>query len=192
MTVRMKNIFLIVAVGALALFSGCASTCTRQEPRTVYLTDSCGFDPSKLVESLLDFKGTRVQAVAGQWKDNVFSASSVMKGDGEKFTAVFSAPQMRLLTITVSRPCKLEWKKAAVLPDALHPEYALVDIAFAVLDADTLKKSLGDGFSVEDDGRTRRISRNGRILAVFERLEDGEFKYSNPVRGYSYTIKDLS
>lgn len=157
----------------------------------MYLSDSVGFNPAPLVESLLDVKGTRVQAVAGEWNNNVFSASCVMKGDGETFTVIFSAPQMRLVTVTLSRPHKLEWKKAPQVPDALQPEYAITDIAFAVLDTAKLKSALGEDFFVEDDGRMRRISRNGQTLATFERLENGEAKYTNPVRGYSYTIKDL-
>lgn len=157
----------------------------------MYLADSVGFNPSSLIESLLDVKGTKVQALAGEWKGNVFSASCVIKGDGESFTVVFSAPQMRLVTVTLTRPHALSWKKAPQVPEALQPEYAITDIAFAILETEKLKASLGEGFIVDDDGKTRRISANGRVLAVLERLGGGEFKYTNPVRGYSYTIKDL-
>jgi hypothetical protein len=139
----------------------------------------------------LDVKGTKVQALSGEWKGNVFSASCVIKGDGESFTVVFSAPQMRLVTVTLTRPHALSWKKAPQVPEALQPEYAITDIAFAILETEKLKASLGEEFIVDDDGKTRRISANGRVLAVLERLGGGEFKYTNPVRGYSYTIKDL-
>ena len=157
----------------------------------MYLADSVGFNPSSLIESLLDVKGTKVQALSGEWKGNVFSASCVIKGDGESFTVVFSAPQMRLVTVTLTRPHALSWKKAPQVPEALQPEYAITDIAFAILETEKLKTSLGEEFIVDDDGKTRRISANGRVLAVLERLGGGEFKYTNPVRGYSYTIKDL-
>jgi hypothetical protein len=189
--VHLKNTFLFVAIAVAVFSSGCASTYSRQKPCDVYLADSVGFNPAPLIESLLKVKGTRLQALAGQWNDNVFSASCVTKGDGETFTAIFSSPQMRLVTITLSHPHKLTWKKAPQVPNALQPEYAITDLAFAILDVSSLRASLGKEFLVEDDGKTRRISAKGKTLALLERLGDGECKYSNPIRGYSYTIRDL-
>jgi hypothetical protein len=189
--VHLKNIFFFIAFVAIVFCSGCSSTHSRQEPHNVYLSDAVGFNPAPLIESLLDVKATHVQALTGEWKGNVFSASCVIKGDGETFTAIFSAPQMRLVTITLSRPHALTWKKAPHVPNALQPEYAITDIAFAMLETDKLKSALGEGFLVEDDGRRRCVSVNGNNLAILERLDDGEYKYTNPIRGYSYTIKDL-
>ena len=87
----MKAGYLILVA---ALLAGCSTTLVRETPERVRVADGVQLETTPLVEALLGFKGTRVQAANGAWKDQVFSAQCVLKGDGEKLTAVFLAPQL--------------------------------------------------------------------------------------------------
>ena len=184
--------FLLSAITILSVFfAGCATTQSRENPINVNIAESVGFDPTPLCIALFDLKGVKTQAIAGNWKDNNFTASCVMKGENEKFTIVFSAPQMRLVTIELTKPHTLTWKKAPQIPNAFEPEYAICDVAFANLETSALKKALGKNFSVVDDGIKRVISVGQKEIAILERSQAGSMKFTNPLRGYSYTIQNL-
>ena len=87
---------LSLVYGLLAAFlCGCQSVVVRDAPQPVRVADGVMLDSAPLVEALLARTGTVVQAVNGSWKDNAFAAEVVMKGDGQKFTAVFLAPTLR-------------------------------------------------------------------------------------------------
>ena len=145
-----------------------------------------------LVEALLGFKGTRVQAANGSWKDQVFSAQCVLKGDGETFTAVFLAPQLRLLTITLTKPHTVTCERAPQVPRAFEPEYALVDLAFVNLDAETLRRAIAPALRVEDDGTTRRVFAGNAPVAEVVRRANGDVDFRNLRYGYSYTLRNAA
>ena len=87
---------LSLVYGLLAAFlCGCQSVVVRDAPQPVRVADGVMLNSAPLVEALLARTGTVVQAVNGSWKDNAFAAEVVMKGDGQKFTAVFLAPTLR-------------------------------------------------------------------------------------------------
>ena len=126
----MKTGYLLLAA---ALLAGCSTTLVRETPERVRVADGVQLETTPLVEALLGFKGTRVQAANGAWKDQVFSAQCVLKGDGEMLTAVFLAPQLRLLTITLTKPHTVTCERAAQIPRAFEPEYALADLPWTRL-----------------------------------------------------------
>ena len=130
---------LLSLVPMAALICGCATTSlVREEP-----------DRPEIAEALLDcVKGATVQTVEGAWKDEAFAAECVLRGDGEKFTAVLLAPQMRLATLTVERPHLISWERAPQLPSSLDPEYVLLDLALVLLPTDDLRQALGEGYRV--------------------------------------------
>ena len=177
---------------AAALLAGCSTTLVRDAPVSVRVADGVQLETTPLVEALLGFKGTRVQAVNGSWKDQVFSAQCVLKGDGEKMTAIFLAPQFRLLTITLTKPHTVTCERAPQVPRAFEPEYALVDLAFVNLDAEILRRAVASALRVEDDGTTRRISAGDTLVAEIVRRANGDIDFKNLRHGYSYTLRPVT
>ena len=184
----MKAAFLLLAA---ALFAGCSTTLVRDAPVPVRVADGVLLDTAPLVEALIGLKGTRVQAANGSWKDQTFSAQCVLKGDGEKLTVVFLAPQLRLLTITLTKPHTVTCERAAQVPRAFEPEYALADLAFVNLEAETLRRAVAPALSVEDDGTVRRILAGKTPVADLTRNPDGTTTFRNLVHGYTYTLKTV-
>ena len=184
----MKAVFLLAA----ALLAGCSTTLVRETPERVRVADGVQLETTPLVEALLGFKGTRVQAANGAWKDKVFSAECVLKGDGEKLTAVFLAPQLRLLTITLTKPHTITCERAPQVPRAFEPEYALADLAYVNLDAETLRRAVSPALRVEDDGTTRRIRADGELVAEVVRRANGDVDFRNARYGYSYTLRSVT
>jgi hypothetical protein len=170
----------------LALCCGCATTVVRENPAN-----------AALAEALLSgMKGVRVQSVSGAWKDEAFAAECVLKGDGEKFTAVLLAPQMRLATLTIEKPHTIRWERVPQLPASLDPEHVMFDLALAGLSTETLAKALGNGYRVDEtaDGRRRTvfdIKRNG-LQSVRQILPGGDVYFRNVQYGYEFTIKTMS
>ena len=178
--------------GLLAAFlCGCQSVVVRDAPQPVRVADGVMIDSAPLVEALLARTGTVVQAVSGSWKDNTFAAEVVMKGDGQQFTAVFLAPQMRLATITLTRPRTIRYERAAQIPRLFEPEYALVDLAFVNLDAPTLQSALGPALRVEDDGATRRIFAGATPIADLVTNPDATHTFRNLIHNYEYTLRHI-
>ena len=184
----MKAVFLLLA----ALLAGCSTTLVRETPVPVRAADGVFLETTPLVEALLGLKGTRMQAANGSWKDQVFSAQCVLKGDGEKLTAVFLAPQLRLLTITLTKPHTITCERAPQVPRAFEPEYALADLAYVNLDAETLRRAVAPALSVEDDGTTRRIKAGGTLVAEIVRRANGDVDFRNLRYGYSYTLRPVT
>ena len=176
---------------AAALLAGCSTTLVREDPAPVRVADGVALETAPLVEALIGLKGTRVQAANGTWKDQVFSAQCVLKGDGEKLTAVFLAPQLRLLTITLTKPHTVTCERAAQIPRAFEPEYALADLAFVNLDAGTLRRAVAPTLAVEDNGTVRRILAGKTPVADLTRNPDGTMTFRNLVHGYTYTLKTV-
>ena len=54
---------------AAALLAGCSTTLVRENPAPVRVAGGKTLEMAPLVEALLGFKGTRVQAANGAWKD---------------------------------------------------------------------------------------------------------------------------
>ena len=179
-------------LAAAALLAGCSTTFVRETPVHVRVADGVSLDATPVVEALLGLKGTHIQAANGTWKDQVFSAQCVLKGDGEKLTAVFLAPQLRLLTVTLTKPHTITCERAPQIPRAFEPEYALADIAYVNLDAETLRRAVSPTLRVEDDGTTRRILAGGTLVAEVVRKPDGDVLFANKVHGYSYTLRPVS
>ena len=184
----MKAVFLLAA----ALLAGCSSTLVREKPEPVRVADDASLDTAPLVEALLGLKGTRVQAANGAWKDKVFSAECVLKGDGEKLTAVFLAPQLRLLTITLTKPHTVTCERAPQIPRAFEPEYALADLAYVNLDTEALRRAVTPTLSVEDDGTTRRVKAGDALVAEVVRRANGDVDFRNVRYGYSYTLRNVA
>ena len=185
----MKAGYLILVA---ALLAGCSTTLVRETPERVRVADGVQLETTPLVEALLGFKGTRVQAANGSWKDQTFSAQCVLKGDGEKLTVVFLAPQLRLLTITLTKPHTVTCERAAQIPRAFEPEYALADLAYVNLDAETLRRAVAPTLSVEDDGTTRRIKSGDTLVADVVRRANGDVDFRNLRYGYSYTLRNVA
>ncbi len=181
------KIFLLL----LALCAGCSTTLLREEPLAVHMGEA-KLETTALVEALLARKGTSVQAINGAWRDQTFQAQCVMKGDGEKLTVIFLAPQMRLVTITVTPPHAIRSERAPRIPSAFEPEYVLVDLAFVNLDTPTLRRVIGSTLRVEDDGTMRRImTPAGDGIAEVVRNADGTCRFKNLLHGYEYTLKKI-
>ncbi len=174
-----------------ALLCGCQGVVVRDAPLPVRVADGVAVDSAPLVEALLARTGTVVQAVSGSWKDNAFSAEVVMKGDGQRLTAVFLAPQMRLATITLTPPRTIRFERAANIPRMFEPEYALADLAFVNLDAATLGRAVAPTLRVEDDGATRRILAGETPVAELATNPDATRTFRNLVHGYSYTLREI-
>lgn len=177
---------------SLALCAGCATTCVRETPRAVRL-GTARVETTALVEALrTQVKGTRIQALNGAWRDQVFQAQCVLKGDGEMLTVVFLAPQMRLVTIAVTKPHAIRCERAPRIPSAFEPEYALVDLAFVNLETATLRRAVGTALTIDDDGAARRIfTPSGEPVAEVLRRADGTIQFRNLLHGYSYTLKQI-
>lgn len=175
-----------------ALFlAGCSTTTLRACPQTVRAAGA-ELDATPLVEALLDWKGTRVQAVNGAWRDRAFQAQCVMKGDGSKLRVVFLAPQLRLVTITVTRPHAVQCERAPQIPDSFEPEYALADLAYVNLDTPTLRRVLAPDLRVEERGDLRRIlTAGGEPVAEVVRPATGDWTFRNLEHGYTYTLKTI-
>jgi len=171
----------------VALLCGCSTTTVvRESP-----------DRPDMIEALLDrVKGTTVQMVEGAWKDEAFVAECVLKGDGEKLSAILLAPQMRLATLTLERPHTIRWERAPQLPSSLDPELVVFDLALVLLPTDELRRVLGDGFRVDEtaDGRRRMVvdADRGRLNSVRQILPDGGVYFRNALHGYEYTVKTVS
>ncbi len=175
----------------LALCAGCSTTLVREAPQAVRLGEVT-LETTALVEALLARKGTTVQALNGAWRDQTFQAQCVTKGDGEKTTVIFLAPQMRLVTITLTKPHAIRYERAPRIPSAFEPEYVLVDLAFVNLDVATLRRVVGSALRVEDDGTTRRIATPaGEGVAEVVRNADGTCRFKNLLHGYEYTLKKV-
>lgn len=173
------------------LLCGCSTTVVRPRPRPVRAGDAV-LDATPLVEALLARKGTLVQAVDGTWRDRAFQAQCVMKGDGERLTVVFLAPQVRLVTITVEKPHAVLCERTAQIPSSFEPEYALVDLAYVNLEAGVLSRALAPALRVEESGPLRRILTSaGAPVAEVERLPDGDVVLRNLEHGYSYRLKTV-
>jgi len=187
MAMRLPIIFGLLA----SLLCGCQSVIVRDEPRPVRIADGVMLDSVPLVEALLARTGTVVQAVSGSWKENAFSAEVVMKGDGQRFTAIFLAPQMRLATISLTLPRTIRFERAAQIPRMFEPEYALADLAIVNLDAATLRRAVAPALRVEDDGATRRVFAGETPVADLVTNPDATRTFRNLVHGYTYTLKTI-
>ena len=183
---------LAVMLCAGLLLTGCSTTLVREDPRTIRLGENgvrCAMTP--LVEALLEQRGTAIHAIQGCWKDHSFVAESVTKGEADRFTAIFLAPQMRLATITLTPPHTIAFERARSIPSAFEPEYALFDLAVVNLPPDRLRRALGKGFAVEERADTRTISAGGETIAVRTALPEGTVRYENKALDYTYTLKEI-
>ena len=178
---RFINLFLL-----FALCCGCSTTEVRENPGNAVLAEAL----------LAGIKGTTVQSVSGAWKDEAFAAECVLKGNGEKLTAILLAPQMRLATLTIEKPHTIRWERAARLPSSLDPEYVIFDIALISLSAAELSRALGDDYRIDEtaDGKRRTVidSKSGRLQSVRQLLPDGDVYFRNVPYGYELTVKTVS
>lgn len=184
--------FLLVFLLMVVVWAGCSTTLVREEPETIRVGEAglpCAMAP--LAEALLAQHGTTVSAVNGNWKDHVFSAECVLKGEEGRFTVVFLAPQMRLATLTITPPHTITFERARALPAAFEPEYALFDIAVVNLPANVLRKSLGTSFVVSETGATRTVLAHGVPVARRQKMPNGLVHYDNLSLGYSYDLKEV-
>ena len=177
---------------AATLVAGCSTTFVRDTPAPIRVAPGVSLDTTALVEELFSLRGTKVQAANGAWKDQAFSAQCVLKGNGEKFTAVFLAPHLRLLTVTLTRQHTIECERAPQLPRAFEPEYALFDLACVNLGTEALRRAVSPALRVEDDGATRRIFAGATLVAEIVRKANGDVSFSNKVHDYGYTLRTES
>jgi len=154
-------------------------------------SQSVKVETTALVEALLAQQGVKVQAVNGSYRDEVFQANCVLKSDGEKLTAVFLTPVMRLVTITVTKPHAIHCERAPQIPRAFEPEYALIDLAFVNLPPATLRRCVEPQLRVEErkDG-VRITAAEGTPIAELRIQADGSRVYRNVVFGYEYVLRD--
>lgn len=187
----MKTFSAILLLAAL-ICCGCSTTLVRSAPEDVRVGDEALLPTTSLVEALLDVKGTRIQAVSGSWKDHAFSAQCVLKGDGTTMKIVMLAPQMRLATLTLTRPHALEFERVPQIPRAFEPEYALVDVAFTMLETSVLRRAVAPVLQVDDDGTTRTIRAGSSVFAELTRKPDGSLFFRNLRWGYEYELRPIS
>ena len=114
-----------------------------------------------------------------------------MKGESDRFTAIFLAPQMRLATLTITPPHTLTFDRARQIPEAFAPEYALFDLAMVNLPTAELRRALDDGMTIVEHDRTRTVFAAGVAVAVRTLLPDGSIRYENIPLEYSYVVKKL-
>lgn len=168
---------------ALAVCCGCSTVVVRETPGNI-----------AAVEALLDeVRGTEIRMVEGAWKDEAFSAECVLKGDGERLTAVLLSPHMRLATLALERPHTMRWERVPQIPSALDPEYVLLDLALVRLPTDALTKVLGGDCRVDEtpDGKRRMVVKDGRLDSVRQILPNGGIYFRNVRHGYEFTITAL-
>ena len=187
----MVNRLYIVALAVCVLAGGCSTTLVREEPHEIRLGEAdVRYSVSPLAEALLAIRGTSMRSLQGSWKDRVFAAECVTKGEPGRFTAIFLAPHMRLATLAVTPPHTLTFDRAREVPDAFEPEYAIFDLAVVNLDTEVLRRSLGNAFAVVEHGGRRTVSAGGSPVAVRTLLPDGSVLYENIFLGYVYTLKE--
>ncbi len=114
-----------------------------------------------------------------------------MKGIPGRFTAIFLAPQMRLATLVVTPPHTLSFDRARQKPDAFEPEYAIFDLAVVNLSAESLRRALGDPFTVVDRDGKRTVSADGSPVAVRTALPDGSVRYENLSLEYTHVLREV-
>ena len=185
-----RHLFIFAWAGLL--LAGCSTTLVRDEPKAIRVGESgvsCAAAP--LAEALLKQRGTIVSALNGSWKDHVFSAECVVRGEEDKFTAVFLAPHMRLATLTLTPPHTVTLERARSVPAAFEPEYALFDLAVVHLPTIALKQALGGDFVVAETATTRTVSTRGQTVARRQKLPNGLTRYENLSLGYSYDLKEI-
>lgn len=183
----------ISAILLLLLFCcGCSTTLVRFEPEAVRIMEQVSLPTAPLAKALLELKGTRVQALNGAWKDHAFSAQCVLKGDGEMLKAVFLAPQMRLATLTLTRPHAIEFERAPQIPQSFEPEYALADLAFVNLETSALRRAVEPVLQVDDDGSKRIIRAGASVVAELTRKPGGNLFFRNLQWGYEYELHPIS
>ena len=177
---------LLIVCTFIAFCCGCATTVVRENPGNAALAEAL----------LAGMKGVRVQSVSGAWRDEAFAAECVLKCDGEKFTAVLLAPQMRLATLTIEKPHTIRWERAPQLPATIDPENVMFELALAALPTEPLAKALGDGYRVDEtaDGKRRTVFdvRRGELQSVRQLLPDGDVYFRNVPYGYDFTVKTVS
>ncbi|MGN0853165.1 MAG: DUF3261 domain-containing protein [Kiritimatiellia bacterium] len=184
---RIAGFMLVVLAAA---FGGCQTVVERERPNAIRFREAEPVAMTALVEALLDLKGVCVQSLEGEWNDTAFAARMVLKGDGQTASLVFVAPQMRLATVTLTRPHAVRFERVPQIPQSFEPEYLLADFAFVNLDVGSLRRACDGGLEVFDDGRVRRIAlKGGRPLAELTRGADGVWRYRNLVYGYGYAIR---
>lgn len=190
-----RLILWIVLASVLLGVAGCqvfSSTTDHTVPVAVSLKGT-RLETTALVEALLAEKGTRIEAVNASYKDEAFQAQCVFKSDGEKLNVVFLAPQMRLLTILVTKPHRVWCEKAPQIPQLFEPEYALVDLAFINLPLPKLRAAIGPTLKVDESNGVRRICRvrDGGLVAELAPAEGGMRRYRQVLFGYEYLLKEV-
>ena len=172
-----------------AFACGCSAKFVRERPLRVACTVESTLDAAPAVAELAKLEGVKVQHLQGEWKGRIFEAQAVLKGDGKSFTAVMLAPQMRLLTVEVTPPYRMEWVRARQLPEVFEPEYVLLDLAYVNLPLEVLKSALAPDLNVFEEGGVRTLSTpSGEVVTIVRFESDGTCTLENPVREYRYTV----
>lgn len=192
MSLRFKVSSLLIGLLASA---GClmSSVPTERPAPIVVSLKGTQLETTALVEALMSETGTRIEAVNATYKNDAFQAQCVLKSDGEKLTVVFLAPQMRLVTITVTKPHAIRCEKAPQIPRLFEPEYALVDLAFINLPLAKLQAAVAPTLKVEETAGVRCIRRasDGLVVAELRATAAGERQYRQLVFGYEYLLKEV-
>lgn len=180
----MRRLMCICALASLCF--GCATTVVRESP-----------DSPAMVEALLaGVKGSSAQMISGSWRDEAFYGECVMRGDGDRLTAVLLSSQMRLATLTVERPHTVRWERAPQLPSSLDPEDVIFDLCLVILPTDELRNALGDGYRVDEtaDGKRRTVAdlKRGKLQSVRQELPDGGVYFRNVRYGYEITARAMA
>ena len=115
-----------------------------------------------------------------------------VRAEGRRREADGRVPRLRLLTITLTKPHTVTCERAAQIPRAFEPEYALADLAYVNLDAETLRRVVAPVLRVEDDGTTRRIKAGDALVAEVVRRANGDVDFRNARYGYSYTLRPVT
>lgn len=86
---------------------------------------------------------------------------------------------------------QLQEQRAPWLPRQVRAERVLDDLQFALWPTAAIAAVLEDGWQVSDDGRLRRLQRDGVDALRLQRLEDGSLQLDNLAEGYALTIRSV-
>ncbi|WP_303637207.1 DUF3261 domain-containing protein [Stenotrophomonas tuberculopleuritidis] len=86
---------------------------------------------------------------------------------------------------------QLTQQRAPWLPPQVRAERVLDDLQFALWPTAAIAAALPAGWQVSDDGRERRLSRDGTVWLQLQRLADGSVQLDNRAEGYILRIESI-
>ena len=86
---------------------------------------------------------------------------------------------------------RLQEQRAAWLPPAVRSARVLDDLQFSLWPTDAVRAALPADWQLQDDGVTRRLSRDGHDWLVLTRVSPQRLQLDNRAEGYQLEIESL-